>query len=106
VNIVYAPQGPIYTERANPVIREYQYDQYGQPTGGTSGGGGESSSPIYLIAFQTNHAIQAAVAYWVQGQTLHYVSLEHVEKTVPISSLDRSLTLQLNHERHVAFQLP
>ena len=112
VNIVYAPQGPIYAAPVNPVIREYEYDQYGQPlgrpSGGSSGGGsGEASaSPIYLIAFQNNHAIQAAVAYWVQGQTLHYVTLQHEEHQAPLSSLDRALTLQLNHDRNVPFQLP
>lgn len=107
VNIVYAPQGPIYTERANPVIREYNYDEYGQAQGGGGGGGGGvASSPIYLLAFQNDHAIRAAASYWVNGQTLHYVTLQHEEKQVPISSLDRALTLQLNRERRVPFQLP
>lgn len=108
VNIVYAPQGPIYTERANPVMHEYNYDEYGQPTGGGGGGGGSAvaSSPIFLLAFQNDHAIRAAASYWVTGQTLHYVTLQREEKQVPLSSLDRALTLQLNRERRVPFQLP
>ena len=103
VNIVYAPQTPAYTERAAPVVHEYS-DQYGQPAQPAESGAG--SSPIYLIAFQNDHAIRAAASYWVNGQTLHYVTLQHEEKQVPLSSLDRTLTLQLNRERRVPFQLP
>ena len=32
------------------------------------------SSPIYLFAFQ-DHNIRAAASYWVDGRTLHYVTL-------------------------------
>jgi hypothetical protein len=34
------------------------------------------------------------------------VTLQREEKQVPLSSIDRALTLQLNRERSVAFQLP
>jgi hypothetical protein len=101
VNIIYAtPPAPAYTERANPVIHEYDYGQQAlQPIGA-------GSSPIYLIAFQNDHAIRAAAAYWVDGQALHYVTQQHEEKVAPLGSIDRALTLQLNRERSVAFQLP
>ena len=107
VNIVYAPQtAPTYVERANPVVREY--DQYGQEVNpqGPRQSPGADSSPVYLIALANDQAIRAAVAYWVTGQTLHYVTLQHEERVVPLSSVDRQLTLQLNRERHVAIQLP
>jgi hypothetical protein len=42
----------------------------------------------------------------VDGKTLHYVTLEHLEKQAPLDQVDRSLSLQLNRERHVAFHLP
>jgi translation initiation factor IF-2 len=103
VNIIFAtpPAAPAYTERANPVIREYdQYGQQAQPEVGAA------SSPIYLLAFQNDHVIRAAASYWVNGQTLHYVTLQREEKQVPLSAIDRALTLQLNRERRVPFQLP
>jgi len=53
-----------------------------------------------------DHAIRAAASYWVDGQTLHYVTLQHEEKLAPLGSIDRALTLQLNRERSVTFQLP
>jgi len=64
-----------------------------------------NSSPIYLIATK-DQAIRAAAWYWVDGRTLHYVTLQHEEKQVPLDTVDRDLSLQLNRERRVAFQLP
>jgi hypothetical protein len=108
VNIVYPPASPasntIYVERATPVIREY--DQAGnerQISGDASATA--NSSPIYLIAFQ-DHTIRAAAAYWVDGKTLHYVTLQHEEKQTPLDGIDRDFTLQLNRERRVTIQLP
>jgi hypothetical protein len=88
-------------ERANPVTREY--DQYGQEIRGPQSGAG--SSPIYLFAFQ-DHVIRAAASYRVDGQTLHYMTLQHEEKQAPLDTLDRPLTLELNRERHITVQLP
>ena len=93
---------PDPTEVAHPVTHEY--DQYGQEIR-SSGGGETASSPIYLLAFQ-NHTIEAAGSYWVDSKTLHYVTLQHQEKQAPLDSVDRALSLQLNHERRVPFQLP
>jgi hypothetical protein len=97
-----APVAPVYQERATPVTREY--DQYGQEISRT-GGGGAAASPIYLVAFKDN-TINAAAAYWVDGRTLHYVTLQHEEKQAPLDTVDRDLSMQLNRERHVQLQLP
>lgn len=72
-----------------------------QPTNQSSAGG----SPIYLIAFK-DHVIRAAAAYWLDGGTLHYVTLQREEKQAPLDTVDRGFTLQLNRERRVPFQLP
>ncbi len=61
--------------------------------------------PLYLIAF-TDHRITAAVAYWVEGDTLHYVTREHEHKQVPLDGVDRSFSEQLNRDRRVEFHLP
>src|SRR5579884_2742630 len=60
---------------------------------------------LYLIAFN-DHIIRPALAYWTQGDTLHYVTMDHAEKTAPLSSIDRDMSLRLNRERHVTFALP
>ena len=113
VVVVNPPSNPGYAttasaQRANPVMR--QSDQYGQeiaPFSGYTGseGSGAASSPIYLIAFN-DHVIRAASAYWVDSRTLHYVTLQHEEKQAPLDTVDRALSLQLNRERHVQFQVP
>jgi hypothetical protein len=116
VTVVYPQQqsSPVYVERPSPVMREY--DQYGQqvsgpPAGASSPGmqGGNSSntlnSPVYLIAFR-DQTIRAAVAYWVEENTLHYVTLEHESKQTPLDAVDRDLSRQLNSERRVQFSLP
>jgi hypothetical protein len=64
-----------------------------------------SEPPLFLLAFQDN-VIRAVLAYWVDGTTLHYVTLEHEQKQVPLSTVDRTLSERLNHERNVTFQLP
>ena len=110
--VIYPPQSTaqVYTV---PRPGLHEYDQYGQevappaslPSAGTATGPGTNGSPIYLIAFK-NKDIRAAAAYWVTGQTLHYVTLEHEEKQVPLTEIDRDLSARLNRERSVAFQLP
>jgi len=99
--VVYSQQAasaPAYSDTAHPVIRSYdQYGQEMQPSGGTS-------SPVYLIAMHDG-AIRAAASYWVQNGTLHYVTLQQKEETVPLTQVDRQLTTQLNRERHVNVNL-
>ncbi|MGA3235331.1 MAG: hypothetical protein ABSG03_03435 [Bryobacteraceae bacterium] len=105
VTVVYPqtqPQSAAYADRATPVMREY--DQYGQQLR-PAGGGNASGSPIYLIALK-NHNIFAASSYSVNGSTLNCVTLEHAEKQVSLDDIDRDMTMRLNGERHVAFQLP
>jgi hypothetical protein len=107
VTAVYPPQSTTMVYQT-PRPAMHEYDQYGQeiqPQGATGGGGTMAGSPIYLIAF-SDKSIRAAAAYWVNGQTLHYVTLEHEEKQAPLSSVDRDMSARLNRERRVQFQLP
>jgi len=107
---VYQPQQPASTtvvieQPVRPMT--HVYDEYGQEiqTGGGSASTGSTSSPIYLIAFH-DQVIRVATSYHVQGNDLIYVTSQHEEKRVPLSSIDRNMTLQLNRERHVQMQLP
>jgi len=60
---------------------------------------------LYLIAFQDN-SIRAALAYWTEGSTLRYVTMDHEQRQAPLASVDRALSERLNGERHVLFRLP
>lgn len=109
VTVVYAQQ-PAPAPDAVPVpvntnvvpASGHTYDQYGQEVKPAEN---SDASPIYLVAMK-DHTIYAASAYWVDGKTLHYVTLQHQEKQAPLDQVDRSLSQQLNRERRVAFHLP
>ena len=60
---------------------------------------------IFLIAL-TDHSVVAAIAYWVDGDTLHWVSRDAKENRMSLSLVDRDFSKQLNDERHVEFKLP
>ena len=64
-----------------------------------------SENPTYLIAF-TDHTIYAAVAYWLEGNTLHYVTNQNTHNQVSLDLVDRELSNRLNRERSVDFRLP
>jgi hypothetical protein len=92
--IVYPPSQTVVQEQTpRPVIHEYR-DEYGR-----------SKDITYLIAFKDG-VIRAAVAYWAAGDTLHYVTREHQEHTVPLNSVDRDFSERLNRDQRVQFHLP
>jgi hypothetical protein len=99
------PQVNVYTPgtyAAPAPVRERQ----DPPAGRDSSGRLTSALPnTYLIAFPDG-SVQVAVAYWTDNGTLHYVTEGKQQKTVPLSAIDRSLTLQLNHERGIALSIP
>lgn len=64
-----------------------------------------SMPSYYLIAF-VDHTIQAATAFHEQGDQLYYTTRDNVEHHVPLSTVDRSFSAQLNRDRRVPFNLP
>jgi hypothetical protein len=102
VTVVYPPSAPpvTITETAHPVIHEYtQREDYGAPPER------ENHPILYLIAFRDS-TIRAAMTYWVEDGTLHYLDTGHQPKQAPLSSVDRDLSAQLNRERHIPFNIP
>jgi hypothetical protein len=59
----------------------------------------------YLIAFK-DHTVYAAVAYWVDGDTLHYFTSGNTHNQVSLSLIDRDLTERLNKESGIEVKLP
>ena len=93
----YAATEPQYVQPPQPEVRDYP-----QPAPRQSQ---KYEEPLYLVAFQ-DHTIRAVLAYWVEGSTLHYVSMDHQQKQSPLTSVDRDLSQRLNRERNVTFRLP
>jgi len=59
----------------------------------------------YLIAFK-DHSIYSAVAYWVEGDTLHYFTTGTTHNQASVSLVDRELTERLNRDSGVEVKLP
>ncbi|HEY2017942.1 MAG TPA: hypothetical protein VGH38_30770 [Bryobacteraceae bacterium] len=65
-----------------------------------------ASEPVhYLIAFK-DHTIYSAVAYWVEGDTLHYFTNGNTHNQVSVSLVDYELTTRLNKESGAELRLP
>jgi hypothetical protein len=96
-----------------PVVREYATDANGgvrvygpdQSVAVESNQRPTSENPSYLIAFK-DHTIYAAIAYWVEDSTLHYVTNQNTHNQVSLDLVDRELSGRLNRERNVDFRLP
>jgi hypothetical protein len=59
----------------------------------------------YLIAYK-NHSVYAALAYWVEDKTLHYVTTQNTHNQASLDLIDTELTKNLNEARKVPFSLP
>ena len=62
-------------------------------------------TPHYLLAFK-DHTIYSAIAYWVDGDTLHYFTTGNTHNQVSLSLVDRALTERLNKDTGAEVKLP
>jgi hypothetical protein len=98
-------------ERATPVIREYGDDTsssgvrvYDAP-GREPVESAQDDVDYYLIAFK-DHTIFSAFAYWVEADTLHYVTAQRAHNQASLSLVDRELTARLNRNHNMQVKLP
>jgi hypothetical protein len=99
-------------EHATPVIREYGDDAssdgvrvYDAPGREPVESSAQGDVDYYLIAFK-DHTIFSAFAYWVEGDTLHYVTAQRVHNQASLSLVDRDLTAKLNRNSKMQVKLP
>lgn len=115
VTVVYPPQpapviinqfgsGGDTSVQSQAPVRPRMYDM--PPADAQAETQTDTSEPShYLIAFK-DHTIYAAVAYWVEGDTLHYFTAGNTHNQASLSLVDRDLTLRLNKESGVDIKLP
>ena len=65
----------------------------------------DPSPTIYLIALNDG-TIAAALGFWMEGDTLHYITRDGNRNRVSIDRVDREFSTRLNTERHLDFKLP
>jgi endonuclease YncB( thermonuclease family) len=99
VTVIYPPpQQAVPAPDANPEPVS-PYEPRDQPAAD------QALADHYLIALK-DHAIYAAVAYWVDGDTLHYFTAGNVHNQASLSLVDRDLTARLNTEAGHEVKLP
>jgi hypothetical protein len=100
-------------ETAHPVVREYSQEPGSDsiriyeppPPRAVTSAPAEPEQKIFLIAFK-DHTIYSAMAYWVEGDTLHYVTTQGTHNQASLDMIDRDFTDRLNRERNVDMRLP
>jgi hypothetical protein len=91
-------------DAVKPTIVDYSNASLPEPA--TDENGLRDDQPtIFLIAL-TDHTVVAAIAYWVDGDTLNWISRDAKQNRMSLSLIDRDFSKQLNDERHVEFKLP
>ena len=96
VTVVYPPPPPPQSAPEVVIIRTHRVPQLREDS---------LSQVTYFIAFR-NSVVRLASQYWVNGNTLYFVTLDHERMTAPLKSIDRELSQQLNSEQNLAFSLP
>jgi len=88
-------------DQVNPVLRDYV-----PPDAAVNPDQRPDDQPtIYLIAM-TDHTILAAVGYWVEGDTLSYITQDGDQNKISLALVDRDFSRKLNTDRGVEFRLP
>jgi hypothetical protein len=111
INHHYSP------ERVDPVMRDYTREPLPEPGSMQSYQAPIPSNPdppkrasedkptIYLIALKDG-TVYSAYAYWMESDTLHYVTTRHAHNQASLNLVDSTVSNQLNRERGVEFKLP
>lgn len=99
-------------DSANPVVRDYSNvplpEAAPQPEnpGDASANANTSDQQVMFLIAMKDHTIFPAVAYWVEGDTLNYITVQGVKNSASLDLVDREFSKQINKERKVEFGLP
>ena len=97
------PQPQMYMAPAEPP--RSQNEEYSGPQSSPSSTEAATTDPTYYLLAFKDHSIYSAVGYWVDGDTLHYITTGNIHNQVSLSLVDRELTEQLNKGRGVQVRL-
>jgi len=89
-------------EAVRPEIHDYK-ESLPAATGPPPTAHAEEASFVIALSDGSHHS---AIAVWVQNDVLHYIDSEGKHHQVPLQSIDRQSTRQLNRERKLDFWLP
>jgi hypothetical protein len=101
-----APAAPAQPQQPNVIVVYPPAPSYGYPAAPPSNmvqvppeqmePSNQPAEPThYLLAFK-NRSIYSAIAYWVDGETIHYITSGNTHNQASLSLVDRDLTKKLN----------
>ena len=64
----------------------------------------EQKATIYLLAYRDG-SIHGSLAYWIEGDTLHYITPHGSHNSASMDLIDKAFSEQLNRERKIEFSL-
>ena len=110
VTVVYPPAAsPVFVMQGAPQQGGAALYQPPMPMPQQAPAQGAAEAPVdqphYLIAMK-DHTIYSAVAYWVQGDTLHYFTDGNTHNQASVTLVDRELTKTLNLDSGMEVKLP
>lgn len=110
-----------FGEGAKPVVREYgpngeeltpdasdetgSVRTYRAPAKKTAAPSPDDDRVMFMVALKDS-SVYTAVAYWVEGETLHYITTQGDHNQVSLDLVDRATSDKLNRGRKVPFRLP
>lgn len=96
-------------DTANPVLRDYSNAQLPapaavqQPAPASDNTGAE---PVMFLIAMKDSTIYPAVAYWVEKDTINYITPQGVKNTASLDAVDLDFSKKLNKDRKIDFGLP
>jgi hypothetical protein len=104
INQYFGSRGPADRPEERP---EEEYRQPAPPPEDAANPGDPIGLPqnYYLIAYR-DHTVYSALAYWVEGDTLHYVTTQNTHNQASLALIDLDRTTKLNADRSIPFSIP
>jgi hypothetical protein len=104
----YAPSdgGPAYIQQRPRPVRQMDDQTADEPANALVNPGDPigPASNYYLIAYK-DHTVYSALAYWIEGETLHYVTMQNTHNQASLALIDLDQTTTLNSDRSVPFSI-
>ena len=89
-------------DTANPVLRDYsntplpEPGQFQTPPANNDQAANTSDQQVMFLIALKDHTIFPAIAYWVEGDTLNYITVQGAKNSVSLDLVDRDFSKQIN----------
>jgi hypothetical protein len=97
--------GPPPQQGAPSGMNTYQAPSAPLPAAGASAGDPIGPAQNYYLIAYKDHSVYSVLAYWVEGDTLHYVTTQNTHNQASLNLIDMDLTKTLNQARGVPFAI-